>query len=337
MSASITLPKSSWHTLSIIFLACVALPFLETSACAQNFGLPLWGRPYQNTSVNTPAPTPAAAYTPSEARLPIPIYAVNVGNTISKDMNSIQDQQPVTVSYDKRAQYLLRDPNSIASNYFFVTKAQGIKEPVSGAQEIITQTGMCSEDLAYSNTSRCSYSVANTQITESNTPSTTTLDYMNWTPAELTTRPYSCRVEQYFDSNGNRLNSPNTYLEENRTALFVTGPTSYRYKVRFDLQSTSITPQISALFASSNRYGLMSPSQSTPLSASQLRVENFQLLPGTANTFEGVVYGSSPYQIVVSNAPSTVTRGPRNATIVSRYSCGLFTISNPRVIQNLGD
>jgi hypothetical protein len=324
--------------LSLVLFVLSLISNVDSANC-QDFGIPIWGRSYQDSSVATPSATPAPLGTPiSETRLPIKVHAVNTSYTVTKEMNTVINQEKVLSSLDKQINYITRTVGLGASsfNFFQLTKFNGTRNPETGRKLISSKSGMCQESLAFQ-TNSCSTSVSNFEASSSESSVPTNYIFESWSPSEIKSRPYICSVNQYVDASGQEFKYANTYREENRISIFVDGQQNYNYKVRFNLDVSTVVPQIDYLFFQTNIYGLMSPYAVTPIAPSNIRLENFSLVSGTTNTFEGVVRGITAHPIILSDVPTKLIRSSTTSRPKASHSCIFYTISNPRVIQNLGD
>ncbi len=328
-----------FKSLKLLFGNALLLCALAGPASAQNYGIPLWGNPYR-ASAATPAPTPAPGATPVTVTpsLPIPVFAVNIGYTVAKSITTTASSVPVTATFDRNVRYFMRNssPNAASSNYFYFERRQGSRAQESGAGIQDVRTGTCAEGLALQASQNCWAGVSRSTFTDDQERPEVQAQYQPWASGEISSRPYICHVAQYIGSDGTLLATPNQYHEENRISIFVEGAPTSRFRVRFKLQASAVTPDISSLFSAQNLTNSMTPRSYSALRSSTLQVTNFTLLPGSDSTFEGIVYGNTPTPIFFSGSPSMITRNARGA-VMSDHNCLTYSVSNPMVLQALGD
>jgi hypothetical protein len=329
-----------------VLLAFLILAAFNEAAHAQNYGLRVWGSAYPNPSTVTPQPTPAAIGTPStkpETVLPINAYAVNTNYIVSKEINTTSDQNHALYSFDRKIDFLHRNVprtgenvSAAFQNFISLNTSEGTFEPSLGTRSIRSSSGLCQEEYAFQTNGSCSTIVTRTNIDNYDQVASSESEYQAWLPSNIASRPYICKVEQIIDNNGARLKYTNSYKEENRLSLFVDGKINHSYRVRFNLAIYGLEPYVTNLFSQSNLQSLMSPRKYKALDINQIKISNFTLVPGSNSVFEGVIHGSTPYPLIFS-VPARGSIKRTNGLPSTSYNCLTYSVSYPRVIQDLGD
>ncbi len=307
---------------------------------AQNYGIPVWGSPYQTAP--TPGATPRPSATPAEAVLPIGVFAVNSNYRQSKELRVQRDQSTVELDYNWQVQFLMRNApfatisaTPMLGNYYFVTRSEGVLNPEVGAKTQVTYAGACPETRSFI-AGGCTTNETRSTAQDYDTPAQSTSTSRAWTVSDVASRPYQCAVSQYVDANGARLDIPNTYSEETQLNLFVDGDPARRFVVRFDLFVSTIVPNVSALFRQSNPSSLMTPRASRQVALNQIQIEGFAPVAGSTTSFQGIVHGRIPTRISVYT-PASGEERTASGRIASTYNCLSVAITRPRVVQDLGD